>query len=209
MSEHDNSLPSEYPLFEELCGQIEQIGVESFEDIVFRPVSKADLEYLKDRYPFMQLISGREDRTIAEQPTFIQAKSGWIIYDYGDALCASPGVFIYAGGDYRIAVKKGRKEDEGGEGGGALINGGHGTIVKQAVDTGAEMMWIAMEREWPGASVVEGHRWMKWGAWMLAEDREFPLGGYIPTEEDQKRRRHLRRKPEEFDLLRMQLRSQR
>ena len=188
----------------------EKAGID-LKKVVSRPISPQDIQYLKDRFPFMQLLNASEHRQIAEKPEFITAQSGWILYDYGDALCASPGTFLWGGGNHRIHIpgqKKEKDEEQGGAGTGELnINQGHGTLIKQAVDTGAEMIYIAMERGWPAADIVDGHHWMMWGAWMLAEDREYLLGGYEPSLEDKARRQRLRRSKAEIEKLFMALKN--
>ncbi|HYF97554.1 MAG TPA: hypothetical protein VD770_01080, partial [Coxiellaceae bacterium] len=133
-------------------------------------------------------------------PKLIRAQSGWIICDYGDAMSSSPGDLIFADNIpdpsflYGLGTRpsKNQKEDEGG---------GHGTIIKQAVDTAAEMIFLAMQRGWRGATIVEGHERMKWAAWVMAGDHEYNLQGFEPTETDIERRKRLRRSRAEIDQI--------
>jgi hypothetical protein len=82
-----------------------------------------------------------------------------------------------------------------------------GTIVKQAVDTAAEMVFLAMQKKWPGITVLEGHERMKWAAWVMANDHEYPMQGYQPTDADVAKQERLRRSRAEIDDIFMRNRQ--
>lgn len=150
------------------------------------PIRHEDVEYLLNRYPFLQIIS--TDPKFPEegiQTKLIDAKSGWTIHDYGDAMSASPGELLF---------RRYEEEEEGGE------TGGTGTIIKQAYITAQEMVKIAASKGWPGIDIVDGTPIMKWATWMAALDRELLLNGYEPTEDDHKKRARLRKLYEEEEL---------
>lgn len=159
------------------------------------PIRNEDILYLVNRYPFLQLISQEPSFSDELQPKLIQANSGWIIHDYGDAMSSSPGELLY--GDYSAAIKtlaKEEEEEEGGEGGGAAdLSAGKGTILNQAYLTASQMMAIAIEKGWPGVEIVDGTELMKWAAWMTAEDNNFSLTGYEPSAADRERRLRIRK----------------
>lgn len=148
-----------------------------------RPITAKDLEYLYDRYPFLQLLSIDPNFEAGVEPKFITLSSNWVAHDYGDALTSSPGEFLYGG-------YADENEEDGVEGGSA--NPGKGTIVKQAVDTAAEMVSIAIEKGWPGIDIIDGHELMKWAAWNEAQNHEIVVNGYEPDETAHKRRERVK-----------------
>jgi len=91
-------------------------GLDVPEFDVFRSVTPEDVEYLRSRFPFLQLVSTEPSFGETVQLNFVTADSGWTIFDYGEAMSASPGIHLY-GGNYAIQLDIG-EEEEGGEGGG-------------------------------------------------------------------------------------------
>lgn len=150
-------------------------------------IKDSDVEFLLKQYPFLQIIS--TDPALPENASvkLLPAKSGWVIHDYGDVLCASPGQLLY-GDD---SVKEG--DDERGGVGSRSLTAGKGTIVNQAFMTAQEMIAIAIEQGWPGAEIIDGTPLMQWAAWMAAEDREYVLRGYEPSRVDKAKRARLRK----------------
>lgn len=149
-----------------------------------RPITMQDVQYLYDHYPFLQLLSIDPHFDAGVDPKFITVSSNWIVHDYGDALCSSPGRFLYGG-----YVDE---DEEGGTEGGSA-NPGKGTIVKQAVDTATEMVSIAIEKGWPGIDIIDGHELMKWAAWNEAQNHNMVMNGYEPDEAAHKRRERAKR----------------
>jgi hypothetical protein len=164
-------------------------GLDLKEANIFRPIIHEDVEYLCNKYPFLQMVNIEAKFEGEITPKFITSQSGWTIHDYGDAMSASPGEFLFGGGNYKAFLKeilKGEiKEEEGGEGG-AMVNPGKGTIVKQMFDTATEMVKIAIKK-WPGIEIIDGTNLMKWAAWLAAKEKNYALEGFDPDEEDIKK----------------------
>lgn len=150
-----------------------------------------DVEFLLNRYPFLQMVS--TDPSFAEEikPVFITADSGWVMHDYGDAMSSSPGDKLY--GNYSDAASK--EGAEGGEGGAGSsgIFAGKGTIINQAVMTAQEMIALAVKKGWPGVEIVAGTPLMQWAAWMAAEDYQLKLEGFTPSKSDKAKRARVRK----------------
>jgi hypothetical protein len=159
-----------------------------------RPVSHAEVQYLVNRYPFLQLINTEPQLTQVTNPKFITATSGWVIHDYGIALSSSAGKYLVD--TYPSLYTSQPGEEEGGEEGGGSATGlepGKGTVVNQAVVTATQMVAIAIEKGWPGVEIADGTYLMKLAAWLAAQDREYTLTGFEPTAKDQAKRQRIRR----------------
>lgn len=191
-----------------VLGQIkikaEKLGIE-IDDLLMLPMTHENLLYLLDQCPYLQIVNSEVSGQMTAAPKLFKAQSGWTVLDYGDAMSSSPGELVFA--DSRpdphfltmgLGTRSGQEEDtEGGS--------GRGTMVKQAVDTAAEMVFLAIQRGWKGVTVVEGHPRMRWAAWVMAGDHEFPMEGYEPSESDLARRKRLRRSRTEIDDLYMKV----
>jgi hypothetical protein len=142
-------------------------------------LDKQALAYLRERYPYLQMISMHAKFEELVIPQFKKAPaSGWIIHDYGQAISSSPGRYLYGPGNPEIA------EDDSG---GGATGTGDGTLTRQTVDTAAAMIQLAMEKGWPGVEIISGTALMQWAAWLAAQDRNYPLVGYSPSVEEQKK----------------------
>lgn len=160
----------------------------------------SDIKYLYNKFPYLQVVDTRVEVSPPPNPTFIKADpSGWTIFDYGNAMCASPGLLLWGGGDFSIETE--------GDPSTQVINAGKGTLVNQAYETAIEMIRIADERGWEGLLIVDGHPLMKWAAWVEAYDRGFVIEGYEPLDGDFERRHKLRRKKEEEEELRQKVQA--
>ncbi len=148
-----------------------------------RGVSREELLYLLDQCPFLQIVSTGKDEAFAD-PQFVEAKSGWTIHDYGNAMSSSPGKYLFSSADFRSLFTKINADAE---------SAGKGTIVKQAHDTAAEMITLAQQKGWRGVNVVDGHPLMVWAAWMKAEAESFPFEGFNPSAEDEAKRERAKR----------------
>ena len=78
------------------------------------------------------------------------------------------------------------QEEEGGEGG-AIIEPGKGTIIKQMVDTAFAMVDLAIAKKWTGIEIIDGTELMKWAAWAAAFEKQFLVEGFTEKEEDKKK----------------------
>jgi len=165
-------------------------GLDLKEATIFRPVTHKDVDYLCNKYPFLQMVNIEAKFEGEITPKFITSQSGWTIHDYGNAMSASPGEFLFGGGNYKAFLEeilKGEiKEEEGGKGGVGGVNPGKGTIVKQMFDTAVEMVKLAIKK-WPGIEIIDGTNLMKWAAWLAAKEKDYTLEGFDPEEEDIKK----------------------
>jgi hypothetical protein len=170
-------------------------GIEFDESKIFRPITPEDVAYLRNKYPFLQLINTEADFSKEIVPEFITSKSGWTIHDYGDAMSSSSGEDLFDGWDDKalLADVIGAEEEGGEEGGeaGGFIYTGKGTIIKQMIDTGFDMVNLAMQKNWAGVEIIDGAELMKWAAWAAASEKNFAVQGFEPDEEDEKRRRRI------------------
>lgn len=156
---------------------------------LFRDVTPEEIHYLIDMCPYLQVVD-TVLHYIDEPPPdvqFIQAKSGWKIFDYGDAMCSSAGERILG-----LYDSERRDEDEGGD----------GTIWHQAIITAAEIVEIAKARGWKGLQIIDGHRIMKRSAWIAALKEGLPVVGYEPSEADKKARARITMSDSEYESLR-------
>lgn len=152
-----------------------------------RPVLHQDVEYLLNRYPFLQIIT-TDENPVMTPVQLIRAESGWVIHEYGAAMSSSPGEFLFAGGNWQLFMA-----EEDGDNGDATVNPGKGTVIKQAFDTATEMMAIAKQKGWPGIFIVAGSPVMCWAAWVAAQELKLEIQGYEPTAEDKRKRDRLQR----------------
>lgn len=167
---------------------------------VLRDISPEEIQYLLDMCPFLQIVDTVMHYTEEQPPEvqFIEAKSGWKIFDYGDAMCSSPGEGILGFAEYK-RLKEGGDEDEGGS----------GTIWNQAFLTAAEMAEIAKARGWKGIQIIDGHRIMKRGAWIRALDIGLPVVGFEPTADDSRVRARVGMSTSEIEALRHKIKPRR
>lgn len=155
----------------------------------FRPVTQKEIEALLYRCPFLQCI-GPElpmEQRYPDEPRFIEAQSGWKIFDYADALSTSfSDLFV---GDWKEALSFDLSEasateslqiDEADDEG----SGGQGTLFHQAIITAEEMMEIAHRRGWDAVLLIDGHPLMKRAAWLKANALGVQFNGFEPTDED-------------------------
>ena len=186
-------------LEKEIRAKAEKLGVK-VEELLMLPMTHENILHLLDLCPYLQIVNSESNSNMTPLPKLIEAQSGWIIYDYGDAMCASPGDLLFSDNLpdppflYGLGTKAGGAEDD-------ESGTGRGTILKQSVDTAAEMIFLAIQRAWGGATIVEGHPRMKWAAWIMAGDHEYNLSGYEPSAEDVERRKRLRRSRSEIDEI--------
>jgi len=164
---------------------IETLGRLGLDEVDLLRFTDEDLLYLAKRWQFLQVVESTESTTPLDQPEFIEAKSGWTIQYYGDAMATSPGRLIFGGGYFRVS-----SDDDDDEGGG-VVNPGRGTFYKQAFDTVTEMVQIAQDRGWGGMMVVDGHPDMMRTAWIEAVRIGMKLDGYTATMADEKIRRRV------------------
>jgi hypothetical protein len=167
---------------------------------VLRDISQEEIQYLLDCCPYLQIVDTVLHFIDEEPPEvqFIDAKSGWKVFDYGDAMSSSPGEKILGFAEYKRILKQDEEDDD--EGG-----GGKGTIWNQAFLTAAEMVAIAKEHGWRGIQIIDGHRVMKRSAWIAALSEGLPVVGFEPSSEDEKVRKRVGMSSSEIETLRHQI----
>lgn len=143
-----------------------------------------DVLYLAKRMQFLQVVESTGTKEAFDEPQLLTADSGWTIHHYGDAMCTSPGRFLYGGGYFRFT-------DEDDDEGGGVVNPGKGTIIKQSFDSACHMIRLAKEFGWGGVLIVDGHPDMQRAAWVEAVRIGMRLEGYEPNVEAEKRRRRI------------------
>jgi hypothetical protein len=203
-------------LFENIWGQrLEGFAIE--EPNVFRDITESDIAYIKKRAPFLQLMNPQAQFGDSVTLHFVPAKSGWTIFDYGDALSASPGNQLFnaypplainltpkataeaeseSESESENNSRKDQRlteEEESGTGETEYAPTGQGTLIKQAFDT-AEAMVLLVGKRWPSIKVIGGDRLMQWAAWVIAEEQGVQLEGFEPTRQEKEKRQRLLRK---------------
>lgn len=159
------------------------------ESAMDRPVTPEEIAYLLSRMPFLQITSLDMALDDLTPPTFITAKTGWIIHDYTFALCSSPGKLLW-----------GNPDDDGDSGAGELTR--QGTIINQAQLTATEMIAIATERGWPAVNIIDGNPLMKFVAWDACQTNGIKSIGFEPTDSDLKKQKRLHREQREIESIR-------
>lgn len=169
---------------------------------VLRDITPEEIQYLLDHCPYLQIVDTVLHYIDEEPPEvqFIDANSGWTIFDYGDAMSSSPGEGILGLSEYKRVIK----DDDDDKGG-----GGKGTIWNQSFQTAVEMVEIAKSRGWKGIQIIDGHRVMKRGAWIKALQSGLPVVGFEPSEADLKVRERVDMSATDYESLRHKIKPKR
>ena len=166
--------------------------------------SAAEIAALLNRMPYLQICNADLDVDYEHEIAFVRAKSGWLLHDYWNAIAASPGEHLYC-----TDMVAEDDSDEGGttSWGGVGMPPGVGTIVQQGFTTAEQMIALAQQRGWKGVYLVDGHRRMKWAAWVAGQSSGVEVFGFEPTEQERDRLYRLRRNEATIDKLRVNMRS--
>lgn len=153
---------------------------------ISRPISAADMDYIKRRYAFIQIVNpdaGPDENFDSIQ--IIPAKSGFTILHYGTAICASPAESLFGlPNEYKL--------DENGVY--IPMHTGRGTRIKQIVDTAIEMVALTqrskdakpdegVKKSWRSIYIVAGQDDFKWATWAAAQEHQLEIQGYTPSKE--------------------------
>ena len=184
-----------------------------------RPVSSREIEYLKNRWRFLQIVS-HDYRTPLKEIEYIVADSGWIIHNYGDAMSSSPGIWLNntTAGKQPFVVSKGyhhklnfthctmqsstarSQEDDDGRDDNSSLSVEHmvqlmarGTIYQQSIDTAIFMVTLAKKLGWKGVDIVDGHPSMRFAAWQAGSEYGMPISGFEPSKQDLEQSSRIRR----------------
>ncbi len=174
----------------------------------FIAITDEDVQYLLDRCPFLQIINTAATEDDDFTPSIIRADSGWLIHTYSNAMSSSPGHLLY-----RDGFSGAHADDDqvgGDEGGGAARSApAGGTIIKQAFDTAAQMVALAIEKYgWQAIRIVDGHPLMKWAAWVSTAGTGVDIFGYKPGDKEQEKYKRLARSDSEIEKLLQATRKQ-
>ncbi|MDR1057766.1 MAG: hypothetical protein LBL17_04395 [Coxiellaceae bacterium] len=134
-------------------------------------VTPTDIEYLcNTTYPFLQLVNS--DAIFAKEVSinFITIPAtGWVIYDYGDAISTSAS----------YGMKAEQNATRNGKG---VLSG-----VKGQIFTVTEIAKLIAEKKgWTAVDLVAGTQMMRRCIWLESKRYGFNLKGYTPTTEDEK-----------------------
>ena len=158
---------------------------ELLKEVVARPIGQDELEHLQQVHAYLAITNSAEPvfEPVGE-PTLVRASSGWLIYDYGNFMIASAGLFAYGYHPDALKQKAINDDDEGGKRGrDARDYSRTGTIVQQIVDTSKDMLGLVQQR-WPAAKMVAGYPGMQRMAWVVATLNNYPIVDFEPTIED-------------------------
>jgi|GEM_PF-1984550 len=152
-----------------------------------RPITPEDIAYLYERRPFIQLTTA-DGVEAYDEPKISYSKADWVIINYGDALCCSPGfrLFNYAGLPHR-SEEYGDDDDDGKP---------VGTIKGQTFLTAGELVALAKAQGWENIHVIDGLPAMIWAVWIHASRSDMVLSNYNPTKMDEEMRERLIRDQE-------------
>ncbi len=145
-----------------------------------REITPEELRYMHQKFAYMQILNPEGQGEFSDI-RFIRGQSGWMILDYRNAMSTSPGEALFSDELY-----SGSRDEY------YRINLGTGTRVKQIIDTAAEMVTMAKERNWPSIHIVNGQRLMKWGIWKASMDLDIPLTGFVPTKQDEEKYKRIK-----------------
>lgn len=157
-------------------------------DNVVRPISAADIAYLRERCPYIQILNIEATFENYTGVKFHIAKSGWTIQNLDDGACASAGGFIWGGTDSPLIENWDKKDPELLR---EFVNTGKGTVIKQAFDTSRELAEMVQHRWKAGIEIISGSDLMKWALWVACQDLKIKLIGFEPNEAHKKKRDRL------------------
>lgn len=146
-----------------------------------REITPKELDYMQQKFAFVQILNPHATGEYSNI-RFIKADSGWVIFDYSNAMSASPGEMLFTDEAYR-ATEEGDFE---------RICTGKGSRIKQIIDTASEMVMIAQQNNWSTVHIVDGHELMKWAIWKAAQDLQqqglqLEVTGYEPPDKRKKK----------------------
>jgi|GEM_PF-2987130 len=174
-----------------------EVGIKLPIDTDFlRPITPEDLEYLYNHsYPFLQIVNVAATFDGEIYPNFVTLPNGWVLFDYGDAMCtaySAKHVFRKNTKDL-LKTSSDLKEDDDGSGGedGGTDKGGQGgdgtgTVIGQQFETALAMIKAAKDKGWQAVELISGNTLMKFYAWIASKELGIEIYGFTPTDEQQK-----------------------
>ena len=161
---------------------------QTIEQIITRPISRQEVDYQLRCYAYLELCNADQlsDLPSGKPNALIRSVSGWLIHDYGNFLCSSPGKLRYGyhpEANDGLAINDGVYKPDDEENLDISIPKKTGTIVQQFVDTAKDMVALAKDR-WPAAHIVSGWYAMQRAAWIIGLLNEYLIQGFDATPED-------------------------
>ncbi len=195
---HDDELDSDELDDDELDDELPFLKTLDALGVPFKwqcPITPESIAYLAEHRPFIQLTTA-DGVTAYDKPKIMHSKAGWVIVNYGDAICCSLGdrLFNYAG-------LKHKDDDDSGDGKPV------GTIKGQTFLTAGELVALAKQQGWQNIHIVDGLPAMIWAIWVHGQRQGVNLSNYNPTQTDQDMRERLERDSQK-DMIRRGIRQQ-
>ena len=155
-----------------------------------RPITPDDITYLLEKRPFIQLTTADGGVTTMDPPTITIAKTGWVIINYGDAICSAAGnqLYNYGGMPYRLGGQEPNDEGDETDWGEPI-----GTIHGQVFNTALELVELAKKQGWHNIHIIDGMPKMIWATWHNALKSDMTVSNYSPTKDDEEYRQRLLR----------------
>ncbi len=157
-----------------------------------RDITHEEFYHLLSRYPYLELHNVDKPKPLINDTAQLhKARSGWIIHDHNDVICASSTelpisevrrLYNTLLGETTATAKSAASaadsddDEDGGE-------GGRGTLQAQMITTAYEMVQMAYNR-WKNVAIIGGFYGMKRAAWVAAMRFGKQLTGFEPTSED-------------------------
>lgn len=135
---------------------------------IARPITQQEIEFLLDQHPFIQVVN-TEGTFDGERIDFLSSKSGWTIFSYKNAMCASLGNFLPAT-EYIEPIEPNSANP--------VSKLDIGTIYKQAATTAQDILAIAIRDKWKGIEIINGTPFMKWVLAIFARIHGLQLFGF-------------------------------
>lgn len=147
-----------------------------------REVTPEELAYMHQKFAYVQIANPFAMGEYSEVQ-FIRAPSGWLVINYKNAMCSSPGEMLFTDAAYKV-------EDEQT----SRLNTGTGTRINQIIETANLMVRLAVEEQnWPAIHVVNGTSLMCWAIWKAAKDLGREVIGYVPSKEEVEKYERIRK----------------
>ena len=152
------------------------------DNIFKRDLTHEEFFYLMSCYPYLEICDA--DYPYLDQktkPEIIQLANGWQIFDFKSVLVSSASELQqrrrYPRPGAIIPPDIIGNEEEGEQGSG-------GTIVNQYAVVAEQMIILAQQKGWTAAEIISGFYPMQRIAWIISQERHYPLKGFSAGPED-------------------------
>jgi hypothetical protein len=166
-------------ILEKSCPYLQVVGILELPDME-EEMPEAEVKATKKKPSKKQmdaelrsiLYGNQLDEGLFGEPAFIEIGSGWKVHYWRKTDAYPPAMCISAGEE--IINQTPTK--------GASVPG---SITNRAFDAAAQVILLALIREWKGIQIVSGSEMMRWAAWAVAQHNHLPCFGYDPSGEDE------------------------